>query len=204
MYKLRPFLNFTMMTNIYYSIIYSHIVYDIQVWGSAGKIETDKILVLQKRTIRLISNKDKRPVMPGPLASTNPMFFKLEIIKGKDIFTLEISKFIYRYLNVDTPDNFHEWFKLNCVSHPYNTISNFIDINNIVKSNNIFMLGARTRFYGLRLIKVEGPKLWNALPKYIRNNNSLISFVKCLKNYLLQKYTYYSFCDHVYTISIIK
>ena len=44
-------------------------------WGSAGKIETDKILVLQKHTIRFISNKDKRPVMPGPLASTNPMFF---------------------------------------------------------------------------------------------------------------------------------
>ena len=42
---------------------------------------------------------------------------------------------------------------------------------------------------GLRLIKVEGPKLWNALPKYIRKNNSLKSFVKCLKNYLLQKYT---------------
>ena len=58
MYKLRPFLNST-MKNIYYSIIYSHIVYAFQVWGSAGKIETDKILVLQKRTIRLISNKDK-------------------------------------------------------------------------------------------------------------------------------------------------
>ena len=73
MYKLRPFLNSTLMKNIYYSIIYSHIVYAIQVWGSAGKIETDKILVLQKRTIILILNKDKRPVMPGPLASTNPI-----------------------------------------------------------------------------------------------------------------------------------
>ena len=45
-------------------------------WGSAGKIETDKILVSQNCTIRLISNKDKRLVMTDPLASTNPMFFK--------------------------------------------------------------------------------------------------------------------------------
>ena len=90
---------------------------------------------------------------------------------------------------MDTPDNFREWFKLNCVSHPYNTKSNFIDINNIVKSNNIFILGTRTSFYGLSLIKVEGPKLWNALLNYIHNNNFLISFVKCLKNDLLQKYT---------------
>ena len=115
------------------------------------------------------------------------MFFKLENLKVKDIFTLQISKFIHRYLKLDTPDNFHEWFKLNCVSHSSNTRSNFIDINNIVKSN-IFILGARTSFYVLRLIKVERPKLQNALPKYICNNNSLISFVKCLKNDLLHKY----------------
>ena len=76
-------------------------------WGSAGEIETDKILVLQKRTIRLILNKDKRPVKSGPLASTNPIFSKLEILKGKDIFTLQISKFTYKSLNLDTPDNFH-------------------------------------------------------------------------------------------------
>ena len=59
-------------------------------------------------------------------------------------------------LNLYTPDNFREWFKLNCVSHPsYNTKSNYIDINNIVKSNNIFILDTRTSFYGLRLIKIN-------------------------------------------------
>ena len=43
----------------------------------------------------LILNKDKRPAKPGPIATTNPcMFFKLEILKVKDIFTLQISKFI--------------------------------------------------------------------------------------------------------------
>ena len=97
MYQLRPFLNSTMMKNIYYSIIYSHIVYAIQVWGSAGKIENDKILVLQKRTIRLISNKDLRLVMPGPLAFTSPIFFKLEILKVKDIFTLQ---YLNLFINV--------------------------------------------------------------------------------------------------------
>ena len=69
------------------------------------------------------------------------------------------NKFIYKCLNLDTPEKFHDWFKLNCDSHPYNTRSNFIDINNIVKSNNIFICNARTSFYGLRLIKVEGLKL---------------------------------------------
>ena len=93
--------------------------------GSAGKSEIDKILILQKRAIRLISNKAKRPIIPGPLASTNLMFYKLEILKIKDIFTLQIAKFIYKSLSVDTPENFHEWFKLNWDSHTYNTRSNY-------------------------------------------------------------------------------
>ena len=45
--------------------------------------------------MRLISNKDKRPVNPGPLAATNPMFHKLELLKINDIFTL-IAKFIHK------------------------------------------------------------------------------------------------------------
>ena len=160
-----------MLRNVYYSLTYSHIVYGIQVRGSAGKTEIDKILVLQKHAIRLISNKATRPVTPGPLASTNPVFLKLEILKVNDIFTLHLSKFIYKCLIQETSVNFHDWFKLNCDSHSYNTRFNISDINNITKSNNLFLRSATTSFYGLRLIKVEGPKLWNALPKSIKKYN---------------------------------
>ena len=55
---------------------------------------------------------------------TNPIFSKLERLKIKDIFTLQITKFIYKRLNLDTPEKFHDWFKLSCDSHPYNTRSN--------------------------------------------------------------------------------
>ena len=171
-----------------FSLVYSHIIYTIHVWGSAGKSELDKIFILQKRAIRLISNKAKRSSIPGPLASTNPMFYKLEILKINDIFTLQIAKFIYKSLIGDTPENFHEWFKLNCDSHSYNTRSNYTDINNIVKSNNIFISSARTSFYGIKLIKVDGPKMWNSLLNSLRNINSLKKIVKCLKDYLIQKY----------------
>ena len=37
MYKLRPFLALKVIKNVYYSLIYSHIVYAIEVWGSAFK-----------------------------------------------------------------------------------------------------------------------------------------------------------------------
>ena len=58
MYKLRPYLPINVMKNVYYSLIYSHIVYAIEVWGSAFKTELDKILILQKRAIRLMIYND--------------------------------------------------------------------------------------------------------------------------------------------------
>ena len=46
--KLRQFVKMKMLKNIYYSLSYSHLVYAIQVWGSACSTEINKILVLQK------------------------------------------------------------------------------------------------------------------------------------------------------------
>ena len=47
MYKLRPFLP---LRNIYYSLVYSHIIYAIEAWGSAFKTDLEKILILQKKS----------------------------------------------------------------------------------------------------------------------------------------------------------
>ena len=46
MCKLRQFMNTNMLKNIYYSLLYSHMVYAIQVWGSACISEINRILVL--------------------------------------------------------------------------------------------------------------------------------------------------------------
>ena len=35
MYKIRPFVNIAILKNLYYALIYSHLVYAIQIWGSA-------------------------------------------------------------------------------------------------------------------------------------------------------------------------
>ena len=70
-----------MLKNIYYSLLYSHLVYAIQVWGSACSSEINKILVLQKRAIRIITHNNTFPSVPGPLHPTAPVFYKLEILK---------------------------------------------------------------------------------------------------------------------------
>ena len=83
-----------MLINLYYSLIYSHIVYCIQSWGNAGEIELNHILILQERSVRLTGNWIMLNT-PGILQSSNPLFIKLKILKIKDIYSLQISKFIF-------------------------------------------------------------------------------------------------------------
>ena len=180
MCKLRSFLNQKMLINLYYSIFYSHIAYSIQTWGNAGGTELNKIFIIQKRAVRLLSNNFNTLNV-----SSDPLFLKLDILKIKDIFLLQISKFIFNGLRKNTPSNFESWFKLNHSVHSHRTRSNFNDVVNLEYSNNLHILYARTSFYGLKLIKVFGPKFWNSIPLHIRSAVNIKHFSKVLKLYLV-------------------
>ena len=100
------------MRNVYYSLIYSHIIYAIEAWGSACKTELDKILILQKRAMRLMTYNDTYPAGYGPLISSDPIFTKLEtLIKVSEIYKYQVSKLIFKCINGIAPVNFQNWFK---------------------------------------------------------------------------------------------
>ena len=185
----RPFVNIDILKNIYYSLLYSHLVYGIHVWGTACDTELNKILILQKRIVRLITLNDQLPINAGPLIHSDPLFAKLAFLKIKDIFILLIVKFIFNCLHLNIPANFMSWFKLNSFIHNYGTRSNFYDIDNMINSNNLFITFARTSHHGLKLIKVLGPKIWNKLPKDLRKLDSLNLFSKHIKYHLISQYT---------------
>ena len=109
MCKLRHFVNKKMIKNIYYSLIYPHLVYAIPVWGSACATEMNKILVLQKRAIQVITFNDKLPLVPGPLHPANPLFYEMEILKIYDVFKLQLAKFIFNCIHLITPPIFYNW-----------------------------------------------------------------------------------------------
>ena len=185
MYKLRPFLPLKIMKSIYYSLAYSHINYGIEAWGSACKIELDKILKLQKRAVRLMTNNDHYPDTPGPLVPSNPIFKRLELLKVEDVFNLQINKFIFKCLNLTTPPNFSNWFTLRTEVHKYNTRASVV---NGKSTNDLYYSYARTTNYGLKQIKVYGPRIWNNLSRDLRNCSSLPIFLKHLKNFYLAHY----------------
>ena len=187
LYKIRYFVDIKILKTLYYSLVYPHLIYGIEVWGSAVETHLNRLLILQKKFIRLISFSDKRQTDYSFLPS-DPLFFKFKIHKIQDIFKLNISKFIFKCLNKTTPVNFHSWYQLTSKMNKYNTRSKFVNIENSVETRTLFVSTARTSNYGLKLLKVMGPRIWNSLPSLLRINESLNSFIEKLKIILINNY----------------
>ena len=149
----------------------------------------NRLLVLQKRTVRMITLSDKMN-NDYSFAPCNPLFFKLEILKVQDIFKLRLAKFIFNCLNKRNPINFHSWFTLTSQIHKYNTRSKYVNIDRNIVTRTLFVPTARTTYYGLKVTKVLGPKLWNDLPPSLRVEKIVFStFNKGIKKYIMEMYS---------------
>ena len=72
--------------------------------------------VLQNRPVRIISR-----VRKSDHIANNSLYHKLNILKIKDIYQLEMTKFIYLYHNKKIPKLFNHSFKFVNSEHTYNT-----------------------------------------------------------------------------------
>ena len=94
MYKICHFVSTDTMMTLYNCLIYPHLLYAIQIWGSTFDTNRNKLLVLQKKVVRMITFSDSLPDVPGPLAHTLPLFSKLNFLKINDLFKFQVSCFI--------------------------------------------------------------------------------------------------------------
>ena len=117
--------------------------------------------------------------VPGPLPASSPLFVKLELLKLNDIFNLHVSMFIHKCLYHQISEN---------SKHNYLTRHNYNNPSNVIATNSIFIPLARTTNYGLKMLKVKGPKIWNSLPSGIRITKSPYCFKKLLKSHFLSLY----------------
>ena len=194
LYKIRPYINLKIMKTLYYSFVYPHLTYAIEVWGSADITHLNRIFIVQKRVIRMITFSDIRR-SDHSFPPSDPLFLRMEIVKIHDIFKINISKFIFKCLDKTVPTNFQYWFRLSSQIINHNTRTNYIasrqdffDIPDLVTTRTLFVPYSRTTHYGLKQIKVLGPKIWNNIPPLIRNNSSIKFFLKKLKNSLINSY----------------
>ena len=123
LYKLKPFVTPKIHISVYYAISYPFLLYGITVWGTACNTYITPIHILQKTFVRLVTNKDNYPNVPGPLAHTPPLFHKLGILIIFDIYKLQDGKLVYESLNSIGPSKLTIKFTRVSEMHNYNTRS---------------------------------------------------------------------------------
>ena len=196
--KVKPFLNDKLIKNIYYSLVYSYLAYGVHVWGSADKKYLEKIITLQNKAVRILSGVQYFQIYgqkPGPLPASEPLYKKLEILKFKDIFKLNIATFVYAALiNKDCPQIFHDWFKYDHEVHEHATRAstnvireNYFDVGHTELRRTLHTKGSKNG-YGAKMIQAYGPIVWNSLPEELQNAPGICTFKDELKKYMFGQY----------------
>ena len=60
LYKIRPFITNKILKMLYYSLVYPYLNYLTEVWGSADSTYLNRIPILQKRIVRMLTFDDLR------------------------------------------------------------------------------------------------------------------------------------------------
>ena len=144
-------------------------------WGTACNDLIEKIYLLQKKAIRIISNS-------GFNDHTKPIFKKLNILNIRDVFKHQIALFMYEYEHGNLPIIFDSFFKKVKESHSYNTRSASLGQLTLVKT--------KTVKYGGSMLKSLGVKIFNQIKglEFFSKSKSKHDFSKKYKNFLIMYY----------------
>jgi hypothetical protein len=112
--KARKILNRDTLSNLYYSFVYPHIVYCIEVWGNAADEHVNPLYLLQKKCVRIITNSSK-------FASSKPLFTSLEFLTVSQIYAFRMYLFRYKFMNKSLPVVFNDMFVTNSSIHSHDT-----------------------------------------------------------------------------------
>ena len=165
--KAKKRLNKDALVTLYYSFIYPYMTYCNHVWGTACITYLNKIIILQKKAIRIVCNVNRR-------TPTDPLFRELKIIPFLDVNIYSIAIFMFRYVNGSLPKPFVGYFTTNANINSYNT-----------RQTLHFHLPNVRSDLGKQNIKYRGATIWNRLLDLgINLETSEFVFTKCLKYYI--------------------
>ena len=146
---------------LYFALVYPYFNYCIPIWGNAAGVHLNKLVLLQKRAVRIVA---KAPF----LHHTDELFRELKILKLRDIFNFNIRIYMYKSLNVENYDDYlHTYVANNTTNHAY-----------LVRNN----LDIRVPRYRCELSKscidYTACRLWNEIPVNVRESSDSLGVFK--------------------------
>ena len=165
--RLKSTLPLPVLLKLYNSMILPYLTYCNIIWGKCASYLLQKLFLLQKRAIRIITNSPY-------LAHTNDLFSKLKVLNIYKLHSYFVGSFMFSYMNNMVPKPFRDFFTLN------SNINHYVTRN----SNKFYIPNYRYNF-SRAMIKYKGPVLWNSIPDNVKCSPSMHLFKQRYKFYLI-------------------
>ena len=150
--RLRHFVPTDTLLSIYQSLIQPYITYGIAVWGQAAPTNLDKLLILQKRALRLIHFAPYR-------SHAIPLFNHYNILPLNFQYCKSVCTIMHDVSNNSLPENIFNLFLYPTQVHSYNTRFSATGSFNIKYSRTNQLKNSFSIF---------GARIWNSIPQSIR------------------------------------
>ena len=168
MTKLKHYLPQKALLTVYYSLVHTHLLYGLSVWGSAYKTHLKKLITLQNKAVKIIGGGSYRDKASPCYSDT----------KTLNLYKLEIGKFVHAHFQNKIPQKISKFF----------TLTRDISLRSTRSTQQ-----TKTRLYIPRYptsrlqkcIKYQGVTIWNQIPPEIQSAFSKL-FKSKFKKHLLQ------------------
>ena len=170
LYKARTRLYTDSLKTLYTAMVYPYLSYCVTIWGYTYKKYINKLYIIQKKILRLITFSEYR-------AHSKPLFLELKLLNIYQIYTYFTCIFVFKYYQILLPDIFKNVFEINANVHNYNTRN----------SQNLRSQFVETKICSFS-VSVQGPSQWNKLNDHLKQLKTLPQFKKQLRKYLLDTF----------------
>ena len=162
-YNVRDFINKDLIRTIYFSCVFSHIKYGIEIYGNCKKSLIQKLQVSQNKLLRVLSKKEY--MYSSELLHKELDIFKIALFR--DQFILQ---FVHNCVQGNPILPFKNYFCRVHENHNHNTRNNMNLVQKTVRTTTHY----------------HGANLWNQLPRNITSIKSPFSFKMTIKSHLKQ------------------
>ena len=163
-YRTRQYLTQKSLVTLYNSLIYPTLAYGIVHWGGAATSHITRVIKVQKRAIRAMFHLKTRD-------STQTYFRDFNILNIQQMVIYFTAIFVHKCL-----------FGQNCLSSNYT----YMDHHHSTRNNHNHLISPRfNTSHAQQSVLYTGCKIWNSLPRDIRDSQSIFVLKRRLKTHLL-------------------
>ena len=163
--KARKYLNACTLLTLYYSFVYPHLLYCVETWGRACETYLLPILLLQKKSLRLVKSVPKT-------YESKLLFSELKVLPLNKLYQYTVALFMFKYKVGNLPPVFAEFFCTNMNAYA-------------TRGQCLFRIPVCTSELSQRRIRYTGVKMFNFLNDKIDRKCSINHYKKLLKSFLL-------------------